>query len=141
MELDIFVSIITPPVALQLVAAVGSTDIIQVLYWMKTTLNTMETPMVRRRIMPKKVGQEVESRLNDSGIGNSPGFEGDALSTGRVGSGTPYFQDCRPTSSSQDCSPVKSEFPISAYRERSGSRPSFKRTLFIWSLFALVGCC
>lgn len=110
MELDIFVNIITPPVALQLVAAVGSTDIIQVLYWMKTTLNTMETPKVRTRIMPKKVGQDFESRLNDSGIGNSPGFEGDALSTSRVGPGTPYFQDCRPTSSSQDFSPVKSEF-------------------------------
>lgn len=91
--------------------------------------------------MPKKVGQDFESRLNDSGIGNAPGYEGDALSTGRVGPGTPYFQDCRPTSSSQDCSPVKSEFPMSAYRERSGSRPSFKRILFICSLFALVGCC
>lgn len=30
---------------------------------------------------------------------------------------------------------------MSAYRERSGSRPSFKRILFIRSLFALVGCC
>lgn len=82
--------------------------------------------------MPKKVGQDFESHSNDSGIGNSPGLERDALSTGREGPGTPYFQDC---------SPVKSEFPMSAYRERSGSRPSFKRILFIKSLFALVGCC
>lgn len=63
--------------------------------------------MVRRRITPRKVERDFESRLNDSGFGNLPGFEGDALSTGRVGLGKPYFQDCRPTSSSQDCSPIR----------------------------------
>lgn len=33
---------------------------------------------------------------------------------------------------------VKSELPLSVYRERSESRTSLKRILFIWSLFALA---
>ena len=119
----------------------GFFEIIQVLYWIKTTLSRMETPIVRRRITPRKVEQDFESHLNDSGIGNSPGFEGDALPTSRVGPGTPNYQECRPTSISQGCSPVKSEFPMSVYREKNESRPSLKRALSIWFLFALVGCC
>lgn len=94
--------------------------------------------MVRRRITPKMVGQDFESHFNDSGIGNSPGFEEDALFTDRVGPGTPYFQDYRPTCSSQDCS--NCEIQISnecLLREREESLDQASRESCSFGLFLL----
>lgn len=94
----------------------GSSEILQVLHWIKATLSTVKTPMLRTMITPKKVGQDLNGHLNDSGIGKLLGFEVDALLT------------------------EKSQF-LMVYRKRGESRPSLKRILFIWSLSALIGRC
>uniref|UniRef100_A0A8W8LQR5 Uncharacterized protein n=1 Tax=Magallana gigas TaxID=29159 RepID=A0A8W8LQR5_MAGGI len=92
----------------------------------------METPVMRRRITPKKVGRYFDSPypLNDSGIELNTETECRTSwqPTSRVTPESPNFQELG--QNSQGPSVQHMYIP----------KPSLKRILLIWVLFALIGC-
>uniref|UniRef100_K1PHR8 Uncharacterized protein n=1 Tax=Magallana gigas TaxID=29159 RepID=K1PHR8_MAGGI len=92
----------------------------------------METPVMRRIITPKKVGQYFDSPypLNDSGIELNTETECRTRwqPTSRVTPENPNFQELR--QNSQALSVHHMYIP----------KPSLKRILLIWVLVALIGC-
>uniref|UniRef100_A0A8W8HL34 Uncharacterized protein n=1 Tax=Magallana gigas TaxID=29159 RepID=A0A8W8HL34_MAGGI len=92
----------------------------------------METSVMRRRITPKKVGQYFDSPypLNDSGIELNTETECRTSwqPTSRVTPESPNFQELG--QNSQGPSVQHMYIP----------KPSLKRILLIWVIFALIGC-